>query len=279
VNARRRVLLLGAAFVVIAACADTDQGVRSSRADEAVNEPAPPDTEPVDIGPIDTVPTDTSPVDTGTDTTPPESTPGTDVPATDPFEPPEDTTPPVDPGQQLIDFGDEKTPKSYDNFMNAAFIDITQFWAEEFPAIYDGAEFVPVSQIFAHYPDRSELPFLACVGDIGYEDAEYNAFYQFCFDDNFETDTTGDVIVYDDDCSSPSWRRSSETRRSASWPPTSTATRSAPVPASSTRTCRPSTPSNRRTASPVRGRHTSHAVRATCSRRSVTKRSRPASPR
>jgi predicted metalloprotease len=173
--------------------------VRSSRADEAVNEPAPTDTEPVDIGPIDTVPTDTSPVDTGTDATPPESRPGTDVPATDPFEPPEDTTPPVDPGQQLIDFGDEKTPKSYDNFINAAFIDITQFWAEEFPAIYDGAEFVPVSQIFAHYPDRSELPFLACVGDIGYEDAEYNAFYQFCFDDNFETDTTGDVIVYDDE--------------------------------------------------------------------------------
>lgn len=203
-NPRRRLLLLGGAFVVIAACAETDQGVTAGRSEEIVAETVP-DTDvettivvtqpPVTVAPtepLDTDPIDTQPVDT--------SAASTEPPATDPLEPPEDTTPPPNPDQQLIDFGDNKAPRSYDNFLTAAVIDVTQYWAEQFPAIYDGEEFVPVASIHAHYPDRTELPEIECVGEIEYEAAEQNAFYQACGD--VETGLTtieGDIIVYDDE--------------------------------------------------------------------------------
>jgi predicted metalloprotease len=200
VIARRRLILLGAAFVLVAACAETDHGVSSSRSNDAVVAPAPPET---GLGTVPPDSADAAVPDTAVDTMPDNSTATTEPLNTDPdnpLDPPEDTTPAVDPGEQLIDFGDAKSPKPYDNFLNAAFIDVTEFWAEQYPAIYDGGEFVPVAQIHAHYPDRSDLPSLACVGEISYEDAEMNAFYQACLDEEtMLTDTTGDIIVYDDE--------------------------------------------------------------------------------
>jgi predicted metalloprotease len=200
VNPRHRVLLLGAAFLMIAACADTDQGVTAGRSEEAVVvDTAPAETVPDESSPDapdDTQPDETQPDETQPDETGPDAT---DAPTTDPLEPPEDTTPPPPPSEQLIDFGDEKTPRSYDNFLAAAFIDVTEFWKEQFPAIYDGAAFTPVSHIFAHYPGRSDLPESPCVGEIAYEDAELNAFYQACNGPDGRTDVSEDIIVYDDE--------------------------------------------------------------------------------
>jgi predicted metalloprotease len=105
--------------------------------------------------------------------------------ATNPLEPTEDTTPPPADGG-IIDFGDSKTPQPYDNFLNAAFADITDFWVENYPTIYDGT-FEPVSGIYAHYPSRGDLPD-SCQGPVSYEEVEGNAFYTTC----------GDIIVYDD---------------------------------------------------------------------------------
>ena len=157
-SSRRRSWLgaLLASATVVAACGNADQGVTARRSDEQVVD-APTNTD------APTPPTD------------PES----------PLEPTEDTTPPpVDGG--IIDFGDNKPPQSYDNFLNAAFADITQFWADNYSSVY-GSAFEPVQGIYASYPGRSPLP-ESCEGGVPYEAVEMNAFYTTC----------GDIIVYDD---------------------------------------------------------------------------------
>ncbi|MEX1107133.1 MAG: neutral zinc metallopeptidase, partial [Ilumatobacteraceae bacterium] len=105
---------------------------------------------------------------------------------TSPLEPVDDTTPPPADGEGLIDFGDAKQPQSYDNFLNAAFADITQFWADNYETVY-GVPFEPVAGIYAMYPERTDLP-QSCDGPVQYSDVEGNAFYTSC----------GDIIVYDD---------------------------------------------------------------------------------
>lgn len=111
---------------------------------------------------------------------------GAASPGTSPLEPSDDSTPPPPGGQGIIDFGDGKSPQSYDNFLNAAFADITSFWADNFESLY-GTPFVPVNGIYAMYPERTDLP-ESCEGPIQYADVEGNAFYTTC----------GDVIAYDD---------------------------------------------------------------------------------
>ncbi len=136
------------------ACGDADQGVTARRSEEPS---------------VETVPDETVPA------TDPES----------PLEPTEDTTPPPADGG-IIDFGDSKPPQPYDNFLNAAFADITEWWTENYPVVY-GAPFEPVAGIYAHYPGRGDLPD-SCDGPIDYLAVEQNAFYTTC----------GDIIVYDD---------------------------------------------------------------------------------
>jgi predicted metalloprotease len=155
---RRGALVLSVvALVAFAACGDADQGVTAARSDE-VTVPA---TEPPDTQPLNTDPEN-------------------------PLDPTADTTPPPTAEEQVIDFGTPKSAKDYDNFLNAAFFDITQFWADNFEATY-GTPFEPVAGIFAHYPEREDLP-ESCEGPVGYSDVEGNAFYTSC----------GDIIVYDD---------------------------------------------------------------------------------
>ena len=150
---RRRAVALALSVLVLGACGTTDQGVTARRSDDR-----PADT----VRPI-TVPTD----------------------PTNPLEPTDDTTPPPTDGG-IIDFGDAKTPQPYDNFLNAAFTDITEFWAENFPTVYGGT-FEPVSGIYASYPERGDLP-QSCEGPVPYDEVQGNAFYTTC----------GDIIVYDD---------------------------------------------------------------------------------
>ena len=116
----------------------------------------------------------------------PGADPGTASSPTNPLEPSNDSTPPPPDGQGIIDFGDAKSPQSYDNFLNAAFADITSFWADNFESLY-GTPFEPVNGIYAMYPERTDLP-ESCEGPIQYADVEENAFYTTC----------GDIIVYDD---------------------------------------------------------------------------------
>jgi len=151
------------AAVVLAGCGSADQGVTTGRSvDQATGATVPltPDTPNTPDTP---------------DTTNPDN----------PLEPTQDTTPPPT-GEGIIDFGDAKTPQPYDNFLNAAFADITDFWAENYPVLY-GEPFEPVAGIYAHYPERGDLP-EDCGRPLLYSDVEMNAFYAFC----------GDIIVYDD---------------------------------------------------------------------------------
>ncbi len=143
---------------MMTACGDAQQGVTARRSNEV-------------------------PADTTVPEAPPVSTPATTPDG--PLEPTEDTTPPpVDGG--IIDFGPDKPPQPYDNFLNAAFADLTQWWGENFPNVY-GAEFEPVTRIYAHYPGRTDLP-ETCEGGMEYAQVAGNAFYTTC----------GDIIVYDD---------------------------------------------------------------------------------
>ena len=165
---RRHVGWVGAAIasaVLVAACGSADQGVTARRADE----------------PTSSVPDDTDA--TVPDTAVPDTTPATDPDS--PLEPTDDTVaPPL--GPPIVDFGDAKTPRPYDDFINAAFQDLTEYWAENFPVVY-GQAFEPVAAIYAHYPERGALP-ESCEGGVPYDAVEGNAFYTSC----------GDIIVYDD---------------------------------------------------------------------------------
>ena len=141
-----------AVTMVGTACASSDQGVTATRSATAVT--ATGETQPSGTGPAETQPPVSEPVPTGpppTDSLPPLNTdPG------NPLDPPADTTPPL-PGGGRIDFGDAKAPQDYDNFMNAALADIDAFFAEVVPDIY-GIPFTPVGTVYAHYPDRGDLP-------------------------------------------------------------------------------------------------------------------------
>jgi predicted metalloprotease len=132
-----------------------------------------------------TAPTDSTPTTDGT--TPDTAPPTTDPTATTDGTP--QTTGPIPPPADggIISFGKGHVAKAYDNFLNAAFEDITAFWAENFPAAYGGT-FKPVKGIFSLFPQRTDLP-QSCRGKIKYDDVQGNAFYTSC----------GDIIVYDDD--------------------------------------------------------------------------------
>jgi predicted metalloprotease len=160
---RRRLVALLAISLIAAACG-SEPGVVATRSDSAGGTP-----------PVTESPT---PTEVPGPTTPPEST--------TPIEPPASVVvpPPADGGR--IDMGDAKPPRDYDNYMNAAFADIEAFWAEQYPAVY-GSPFEPVAGIYAHYPERTNLP-ESCEGGVSYDAVAGNAFYTTC----------GDIIVYDD---------------------------------------------------------------------------------
>lgn len=88
----------------------------------------------------------------------------------------------------IINFGSNKSPRTYDGFLTAALSDIENFWKDQFPALYAG-DFKPLSGgIYAAYPDRTE-PIPGCgTPETTYLDVKDNAFY--CVD--------GDFMVYDD---------------------------------------------------------------------------------
>jgi predicted metalloprotease len=166
---RRSPALIAVAAIVLAACG-TGSDVTAERAERIVFDPT--NAEQPDAGAIGG---------------------GIDDPAQE-QEPPTTTTvpsapsnAPTDPG--AIDFGPDKPPKPYDDFLLAVMTDIEVWWTEQYPAIY-GEEYRPLEgEVYAAYPGRpDDIP--GCgTPTTSYEDVRlYVAFY--C--------GVGDFLVYDD---------------------------------------------------------------------------------
>ena len=93
------------------------------------------------------------------------------------------------PIEDVVNVGEEKSPRSYDGFVGVALSDIERWWSEVYPSVY-GEPFEPLAQgVYAGYPERtSDLP--GC-GEprTRYQDLTlYVAFY--C--------GQGDFLIYDD---------------------------------------------------------------------------------
>lgn len=159
----RWVALLAAGAVLLAACG-TETPVTAERADL-----------------IDSSPSAAAPDPPSGSGTPPTAT-----------SPPATTPAPTPTDPSAINFGPDKPPRAYDEFLLAVVTDLELWWQDQFPAIY-GSEFTPLQgDVYAAYPERpDDLP--ACgapstttttYGEV----QEYVAFY--C--------GIGDFLVYDD---------------------------------------------------------------------------------
>jgi predicted metalloprotease len=133
-------------------------------------------------------------------TAPPDSTVDTGNDPTASTEPAEPTDPsgPTTTSEQVTDnsndigdvvnVGDAKEPRPYDEFVAAALRDVQAFWRTTYPEVY-GEPFEELAGgIFAAYPERDDIP--GCgEANTSYRDvAQFVAFY--C--------TLGDFMVYDD---------------------------------------------------------------------------------
>ncbi len=171
-SSSRRPLLIGLVAALLAACG-TSPGVETLSARQETTVPPTTTTAPP---PSTTQPPETiEPPDTTVD--PPDTTSG-------------GPTSSVDPGRQLLDVGDAKQPRAYDDLLRATLADLERWWAEEFPARY-GAPFEPLTgSVYASYPERTDpIPGCGPAEETTYEDISlYGAFY--CEE--------GDFMVYDD---------------------------------------------------------------------------------
>ena len=102
--------------------------------------------------------------------TPTDATDDTGPPSTEPTEPtePTDRPMPTTTVEQVIDdsneigdvvnVGDGKEPRSYDEFVAAALSDVQAFWRAAYPQVY-GQPFEELEGgIYAAYPNRDDIP-------------------------------------------------------------------------------------------------------------------------
>lgn len=161
---RRAVGLVAILGLALSACA-ADSGVATVAAAESDGNPFTP---PDDVGAPGGEPGD--PDTSGPDTTPVSTVPGR--------------------ADELLDFGDDKPPRPYDDFVVAALKDVEMFWAEQYPRLY-GEPFEPLTgKIYAGYPERTTpIPGCGTDSETSYDELIfYAAFY--CPD--------GDFMAYDD---------------------------------------------------------------------------------
>ena len=134
--------------LLLAACA-AEAPVTAERSDQIVFDAgsAPPTTEP-HADPRTTEP-ETDPATTDPATTDPAtSDPSSTAPA-----------PSIDPSQvdpNAIDFGSNKTPHDYDDFLLAVMTDLDTWWTEEYPTLYGGAFQSLSGGVHAAYPSRPD---------------------------------------------------------------------------------------------------------------------------
>ncbi len=168
-------------LVASAACA-ADQGVTTDAARQTPSgaaAPEPPTTPPPDTGaPNPSPPSSSAPATSAPDTTAPATT----AP---------DTSPPASiPSEDVINEGDAKPERAYDDFLLAALTDIEQWWTQEYPRLYSGPMQPLRGGVYAAYPERTD-PIPGCGGsrETTYQQiTQFAAFY--CPD--------GDFMVYDD---------------------------------------------------------------------------------
>ena len=85
--------------------------------------------------------------------------------------------------------------QDYREFLDDAIDSIEEFWANEYPRVYDG-EYLPlVGGVHGHRPDNDDPLPSGCDFEGAYADVEENAFY--CDD--------GDFIVFDDEILFPTF--------------------------------------------------------------------------
>jgi predicted metalloprotease len=165
-----------AAALLVTACS-TDSLITTERADLIGDEPSAQPGDPAS--------------DPGSDD--PGDDPAGDDPVSDPAgDPASDDEAAADPSlvdEAAIDFGPNKPPRDYDDFLLATMVDLERWWAVEYPAIY-GRDFDPLEgRVYAAYPDRpDDIPGCGTPRTTYEEISQYGAFY--CAD--------GDFIVYDD---------------------------------------------------------------------------------
>ncbi len=159
--------------MVLAACG-TSPGVETLSARQETTVPPPATTT---APPSTTAPPETTTAPPDTTLPPPDTTSG-------------GPTSSIDAGRELLDLGDAKQPRAYDDLIRATLADLEQWWAEEFPARY-GAPFEPLTgPVYAAYPERGDtVPGCGDAAETTYEEISlYGAFY--C--------EQGDFMVYDD---------------------------------------------------------------------------------
>lgn len=162
VNRRLRPAAVAVLGVLALGACGVSAGVETSRAD-AIGDSPPPTADP-----DDTVPDDT------TDTSDPTGT-------TDPGGQP--------PDSDLLDFGDDKEPRSYDDYLVRSLEDVEAWWTVVYPELYD-EPFEPLQgDIYAGYPGRDDIPGCAPDNETTYDELQlFAAFY--C--------PSGDFMAYDD---------------------------------------------------------------------------------
>lgn len=179
---RRRAALatvLSASLLVLAACgASSPVAVERSRelAEQPTTDPTSAPSDPT-----------TDPTDPTDPTTDPTSGPTDPTgPSTDPTTGP--TTAPRPPGE-ILDLGNAKPERSYDELVAIAVADIELMWSTTYPELY-GEPYEPLEGgVFPAYPERTD-PIPGCGSEQSdYPDVQaYVAFY--C--------SVGDFIAYDD---------------------------------------------------------------------------------
>ena len=188
-SSRLAALLIGGALVAAACSTETDTLVTADRRVQSRDAIAETDD---DVGPV-TTDEETDPLDpddTTTTSTPSRNEPITPVdPMIDEGEP---DMPDIDPTRidpDAIDFGDDKPPQPWDDFLSVALADV-EIWLEaEFEPAF-GLPFTPLEGgIFAAYPERTS-PIPGCGQPTSsFEDIQRGGAI-YCF--------LGDFIAYDD---------------------------------------------------------------------------------
>jgi hypothetical protein len=95
----------------------------------------------------------------------------------------------TDVDAEAINFGPNKPPRAYDDFLLAVMTDLAIWWGETYPVVY-GEAFAPLEgDVYAAYPDRpDDIPGCGAPRTTYDDVAQYVAFY--C--------GVGDFMVYDD---------------------------------------------------------------------------------
>ncbi|MCU1396875.1 MAG: hypothetical protein JWM34_5303, partial [Ilumatobacteraceae bacterium] len=193
---KRQLFVLAATSVLlVSACGSSSKSASTTATTEASAT-----TEAGVTGATDTTPAsspDTATSDTASaNTTADSMTPGTDTMVSIPSDtmaPPSSVA--ENPNDATIDFGANKKPQPYDEFLEASLADIQDFWRETYPQVY-GAPFQELQGgIWASYTGRGGQIPDGCPSDPSEAyPAVGNAFY--C--------PNGDYIAYDDEGLVPS---------------------------------------------------------------------------